>query len=111
MAKLKIQNSAGTSWQSTIEQRAYLMLSSLSASVSSVTIQFDELAADGAMPRRYRCSASSPDLTSGTCEVSVEHPNGKNAIDGTLLRFRRIVTHSRQIGRIKNYTLAQGRRY
>ena len=111
MANIKILNSAGQSWQSIIEQRAYLMLSSLSASVSSIKIQFDELAADGAMPRRYRCSASSPDLTSGTCQVSVEHPNGKNAIDGTLLRFKRIVTHSRQIGRIHNYKLAQSRRY
>ena len=80
MANIKIQNFAGQSWQTTIEQRAYLMLSSLSASVTNITIQFVELPADGAMPKRYRCSTSSPDLTNGNCQVSVEHPNGNSAI-------------------------------
>ncbi|GEM_PF-6172736 len=111
MANIKIQNFAGQSWQTTIEQRAYLMLSSLSASVTNITIQFVELPADGAMPKRYRCSASSPDLTNGNCQVSVEHPNGNSAIDGSLLRFKRIVAHSRQIGRINHFSSAQNRRY
>ncbi len=110
MATIKIENHADDSWQTTIEQRAYLMLSSLSASVSTITISFVELPAYGAMPLRYRCSASSPDLAAGNCQVSVEHPDGDKAIDGTLLRFRRIVAHTRQIGPFNGFKQGTSRR-
>lgn len=110
MATIKIENNTDESWQTTIEQRAYLMLSSLSASVSTISISFTELPAYGAMPKRYRCCASSPDLASGNCEVSVEHPDGDRAIDGTLLRFRRIVAHARQIGPFKGYKQGSSQR-
>ncbi len=103
MATIKVENLADKSWLTTIEQRAYLMLSSLSASVSIINIEFSQLPANGAMPKRYRCSASSPNLAAGNCQVSVEHPDGNEAIEGTLQRFRRIVAHTRQIGRLNHY--------
>ena len=102
MAHVKVENNADSSWQTTIEQRAYLLLSSLKASVPQVTVTFSELSANGVMPRRFRCTASSPSLSAGNYEISVEHPVGNEAIEGALQRFRRAVAHSRQVTRINN---------
>ncbi|MEQ8313144.1 MAG: hypothetical protein RL839_04355 [Gammaproteobacteria bacterium] len=100
MAKITIDNQVEDSWQETIEQSANLVLSSLGPSISSIRIEFVELPANKERGKRFRCRVLSPGLGHGFDQVAVEHPNGFTAIDGALQRFRRIVNHIRQIGRL-----------
>lgn len=95
MNKFKIENQAANAWLTTLEQCTYLMLSTILSEERQVSIQFTELPADGAMPRRFRCSVKYAQIANPSHETFAEHPKGIDAIEGALNRFRRKIARSR----------------
>lgn len=95
MSKLQIVNDAAEYWQTILEQRASLLLSSLGSSVPRITVRFQEMPASRFLPSRFCCVVSSTAGSSLNTGISAEHPDGEAAIDGAMQRFRRQVVRSR----------------
>lgn len=95
MDKIQIDNQAANNWLTTLEQCTNLMLSSILSEERKISIQLIELPAGGMMPRRFRCSVKYAQCISESHETVAEHPDGEEAIEGALKRFRRKIARSR----------------
>ncbi|MFN3165018.1 MAG: hypothetical protein ACE37N_16435 [Pseudohongiellaceae bacterium] len=95
MSKLTIYNGAAETWQTILEQRASLLLSSLGTSLPRITVRFEEMPASQFTPSRFCCSVTSTSGSTRTTDISAEHPDGVAAIEGAMRRFRRQVERVR----------------
>jgi len=95
MSKLMIHNDAAENWQTILEQRASLLLSTLGSSVPRITVRFQEMPASRFLPTRYCCIVSSSAGSDKDAGISAEHPDGEAAIDGAMRRFQRQVVRTR----------------
>lgn len=92
MARIVIRNRAETKWQAVIETKLQVMLGSMLAHVSRVTVEFDRVVEAREQRVSYACKVVLVESSGERYLLANDQADGNLAIEGAIARARRAIT-------------------
>ena len=92
MARIVIRNRAETKWQSVIETKLQVMLGSMLAHVSRITVEFDRVVEAREQRVSYACKVVLVESSGERYLLANDQADGNLAIEGAIARARRAIT-------------------
>ena len=91
MSRIIIRNRAETKWNSVIESKLHLMLGSMLANISRISVELDRVVETREQRVSYACKLALVDSSGDKYLLSTDQADANLAIEGAIARARRAI--------------------
>ena len=91
MSRIIIRNRAETKWNSVIESKLHVMLGSMLANISRISVELDRVVETREQRVSYACKLALVDSSGDKYLLSTDQTDANLAIEGAIARARRAI--------------------